>query len=292
MASTSPRFQLFAIIAAVILALAMATSLLMSRPNMLRSLVTRMFGPPQVELAEAHSEAQGKAVFDHTAFDGLLRDHVDAQGLVDYNAFSTRAAELDAYIVALNAALFEELGRDERLALLINAYNAFTLRLILDHFPTESIRDIPDDQRWDAVRWGVAGGTYSLNQIEHELVRPNFREPRIHFALVCAAIGCPPLRSEAYEGVRLEDQLTDQTRFTHESDRWVRYSSGANTLHLTSLYDWYGDDFVQVAGSVIQFVAQQRPDLATDLANGHKPKIRFLSYEWALNAQGAVTDQP
>ena len=126
-------------------------------------------------------------------------------------------------------APIDELGRDERLALLINAYNAFTLRLILDHYPVASITDIPADQRWDAVRWRLAGETYSLNQIEHELVRPNFREPRIHFALVCAAVGCPPLRTEAYTGELLEEQLEGQTRYSHAHDRWLRYRTGADT---------------------------------------------------------------
>jgi hypothetical protein len=259
---------------------------LVMRPNILRSVLTRLFGPPQVELAETHAEAQGKAVFNHADFDRLLHETVDGDGLVAYASLNGRAAELDAYIARLESAPFEELGRDERLALLINAYNAFTLRLILDYYPTESIRDIPDKQRWDAVRWSVAGGVYSLNQIEHELVRPNFREPRIHFALVCAAIGCPPLRTEAYTGDRLEEQLAGQTRFTHESDRWVRYESGSDTLYLTSLYDWYGGDFEQVADSVLEYVALHRADLAADLAAGHEPKIRFLSYDWSLNVQG------
>ncbi len=284
--SSALKTRLFAAIAVI----ALGVGLLLARPNILRSLVTRLFGPPQVELAETYAAAQGETVFDHSAFDRLLRDHVDAEGLVDYAALGARAAELDAYIASLDPAPFEELGRDERLALLINAYNAFTLRLILDHYPTESIQDIPAKERWDAVRWGVAGGVYSLNQIEHELVRPNFREPRIHFALVCAAVGCPPLRTEAYEGRLLEEQLAGQTRFTHDSERWVRYSPGADTLQLTSLYDWYGGDFEQVAGSVLEFVARHRADLAADLAAGHEPGIRFLSYDWALNVQGAAVD--
>jgi hypothetical protein len=285
MSSTAPRFRLIAVVVVLL-----GVLVLMMRPNILRSALTRLFGPPQVELAETHAGAQGKAVFDHADFDRLLSQHVDGDGLVDYASLNAQAAELDAYIARLEAAPFEELGRDERLALLINAYNAFTLRLILDHYPTESIRDIPDKQRWDAVRWSVAGGVYSLSQIEHELVRPNFREPRIHFALVCAAIGCPPLRTEAYEGARLEEQLAGQTSFTHDNDRWVRYERGADALQLTSLYDWYGDDFKQVAGSVIEFVAAQRPDLAADLEAGHEPKIRFLSYDWSLNVQGAAMD--
>jgi hypothetical protein len=131
----------------------------------------------------------------------------------------------------------------------------------------------------------LAGETYSLNQIEHGLIRPNFREPRIHFALVCAAIGCPPLRSEAYTGDRLEQQLEDQTRFTHGNERWLRYERGNATIELTALYQWYAGDFEQVAGSVLEYAARYDDDLATDLEAGHSPTIRYLDYDWSLNAR-------
>lgn len=257
----------------------------MVRPGWLRGLMVRWFGPPPVELAETFAAVQGGSVFDHSRLDGLLAAHVDTDGFVDYPAISSDTTELDAYIAELAEAPFDDLGRDERLALLINAYNAFTLRLILDHYPIDSIKEIPGDQRWDDVRWSLAGGTYSLNQLEHELVRANFREPRIHFALVCAAVGCPPLRSEAYSGERLEEQLEAQARFTHESERWLRYRAGADTIELTSLYEWYGGDFEQVAGSVLAYVGRYDDDLSSDLAAGHEPEVRFLDYDWSLNRQ-------
>lgn len=158
-------------------------------------------------------------------FDALLRTQVDADGLVDYAGLKDAHAELDAYIRSLAAAPFEQLGRDEKLALLINAYNAFTLRLVLDHWPLASIRHIPGKRRWDAPRWRLAGETLSLNQIENERIRPRFKEPRIHFALVCAARGCPPLRAEAYTGARLSAQLADQARRVHSDGRWLRFAS-------------------------------------------------------------------
>ncbi|MDX1643875.1 MAG: DUF547 domain-containing protein, partial [Thermoanaerobaculia bacterium] len=228
-------------------------------------------GPPQVELEETYAGLEGDAVFDHSAFDRLLATHVDTAGLVDYAALAEDSSALDRYVASLAEAPFDDMGRDERLALLINAYNAFTLRLILDYYPVDSIRSIPASERWEAERWELPTGTFSLNQIEHELIRPNFREPRIHFALVCAAIGCPILRQEAYTGAALEEQLEEQTRFTHSRERWVRYERGAEVIHLTRLYDWYGGDFEQVAGSVLAYVARYRDDLAADLAAGHEP---------------------
>ena len=157
-----------------------------------------LFGPPPVTMKETHQSAPDGPKMDHSAFDALLADYVDDGGLVDYEGLGGQADELNAYLDFLGQAPFAELDRDEKLALLINAYNAFTLRLMLDHPKVQSIQDIPAEQQWDDVRWNVAGETHSLKQIEHELIRPNFIEPRIHWAVVCAAIGCPPLRNEAY----------------------------------------------------------------------------------------------
>jgi hypothetical protein len=251
------------------------------QPGGPRGVLVRWFGPPRVELSEAHAPDLASQVFDHSAFDGLLREFVDDDGLVDYEGLGGRRDDLDRYVESLAAARFVELGRDEKLALLINAYNAFTLELILEHYPLDSIRDIPSAQRWDAVRWDLGGHLYSLNQLEHEQIRPKFREPRIHFALVCAAIGCPPLRREAYAGVRVNDQLEDQARRVHHDERWVRYRPGSDRIELTSLYEWYRGDFEQVADSVVDYVSTFREDLR----DGDRPSVRFLDYDWSLNRQ-------
>ena len=200
-----------------------------------RGILKNLFGPAPVTLQEAYQNQSGGPTFDHSAFDALLRRHVDPDGWVDYEGFRSDAASLDAYIASIGTAPFADLGRDEKLALLINAYNAFMLRLILDHYPIKSIKDIPSAKRWDAKRWRLGSMTLSLNQMEHEQIRPKFAEPRVHFALVCAAIGCPKLRNEAYQAQRIEAQLKDQTRYAHTHDRWFRYQPGAKEVHLTKL---------------------------------------------------------
>ncbi len=167
--------------------------------------------------------------------------------------------------------------------MLINAYNAFTLRLMLDHYPLKSIRDIPKAKRWAARRWRVAGNTWSLNDIEHEQVRAKFAEPRIHFALVCASVGCPPLRNEAFTAEKLDAQLQDQTRYVHTHARWFRFDEARNTLHLTRLYDWYGGDFEQAAGSVTAFVSRHAPSVMSAVGAGKKLKIKWLKYDWSIN---------
>ncbi len=242
-----------------------------------------LFGPPPVTLQEAYQRQSDGPTFDHSAFDALLRKHVNKDGWVDYEGLHTEAATLDAYIALLGNVPFADLGRDEKLALLLNAYNAFTLRLILDHYPVESIKDIPAAKRWDAKRWHIGSMTLSLNQLEHEQIRPNFAEPRIHFALVCAAIGCPRLRNQAYQAERIEEQLEDQTRYAHTHDRWFRHQPGAKEVHLTKLYDWYGADFKQVAGSVLAFAARYSSLLEAALDKDQKPRIKWLDYDWTLN---------
>lgn len=244
-----------------------------------------MFGPPRATLTEAYANAPSGVVFDHSTFDELLEAHVSsAGGFIDYDALKADAIKLDDYIAAIGRADVKSLGRDERLAYLINAYNAFTLRLILDHYPVDSIKDIPSDQRWDAKRWSFDGGTFSLNQIEHELIRPKFAEPRIHFALVCAAIGCPPLRSEAYTGARLEEQLADQSRYVHTHPRWFRLQEARGEVELTALYDWYGGDFTQKASSIVAYAAQYSPELIRLINAGKEPRVKFLDYSWKLNS--------
>ncbi len=248
-----------------------------------RDALKNLFGPAPVTLQEAYRNQSGGPTFDHSAFDTLLRKHVDEDGWVDYDGFRSDAGSLDAYITSIGNAPFADLGRDEKLALLINAYNAFTLRLILDHYPIESIKDIPGAKRWDAKRWRLGSMTLSLNQIEHEQIRPKFAEPRIHFALVCAAIGCPKLRNEAFQADRIEEQLEDQTRYVHLHDRWFGYQPRAKEVHLTKLYDWYGADFKQVAGSVLDFAARYSAPLKSELGEDKKPRINWLDYDWKLN---------
>jgi len=278
-----PRRRLALVFALVALALG-GWLLLVGGP---RRLLVGWFGPPRVAATEAYETAAGGPEFDHSLFDRLLHEVVDDEGFVDYAALGRNQADLNTYLESLASAPFGDLGRNGKLALLINAYNAFTLELILEHYPLASIRDIPTKQRWDAVRWDVGGKVYSLNQIEHEQIRPNFREPRIHFALVCAAVGCPPLRGEAYAADRLDEQLEQQTRRVHRDRRWFRFSPESGNVELTSLYEWYRGDFEQADGTMLDHAARYREDLAAALESGERPEVEFLDYDWSLNDRPA-----
>lgn len=251
-----------------------------------RDALGALLGPPRVELRETYAQQSAGPVFDHSPLDALLKKHVGPQGRVAYDALDRDSDDLQRYLDAVARAPFDQMGRNQKLALLINSYNAFTLRLILDYLDNgrlESIKDIPASKRWKARRWVVGGHTWSLDEIEQEQIRPHFREPRIHFALVCAAVGCPPLRNEAYRATSLEEQLEDQARYVHDRNRWFRYDESAGVVHLTQLYDWYGSDFEQVAGSALAYAARYSPALKLALDQGREPSIRWLKYDWQLN---------
>ena len=250
--------------------------------------LSQLFGPPPVEMKETYAANNAEPVVDHSAFDALLKDHVDAAGLVDYEGLIGRQDELDAYLATLEAAPFSALGRDEKLALLINAYNAFTLRLMTEHPGIDSITSIPEADRWKAERWNVAGQTTSLFKIENELIRPNFIEPRIHWALVCAAVGCPPLRTEAYVGGKLEAQLDSQARkvFTRGT-KWYEVSDDQKQISVTPIMQWYQGDFKQTRGGVAPYVALYDGTVGELINAGTPPKVKFLDYDWALNEQKA-----
>ncbi len=257
-----------------------------------RQWLAGLFGPPAVTLQEVYEEKPDGPTFDHSAFDSILRRHVDASGGVDYAALIAEPEPLLAYNRSLAEAPFDEMGRNEKLALLINAYNSFTLELMVEWLPRaeiESIRDIPAAKRWDDERWRVGRHTFSLNGIEHEQIRPKFVEPNIHWAVVCAAVGCPPLRREAYMAERVGEQLADQAARLHtDGSRWLRYERDKGLIHLTPLYDWYGGDFEQVAGSVLEYAARSFAPLREDLDAGRTPRIAWLEYDWAPNDQERV----
>ena len=269
-----------AIAMAAIAGLALAAS---GYAYMQRDTIRRWFAPPSVSMQEAYAAAPNGPTFDHSPFTALLGQYVDEAGWVDYQGLQSKESELNGYIDSLADAPFDAMGRDEKLALLINGYNAFTLRLILDHYPIDSIRSIPDKDRWNAERWKLGGRTLSLNDIEHKEIRPKFEEPRIHFALVCASVGCPPLRQEAFTGAKLDAQLEEQTRYALSHDRWLQYEPGSNRVQLTALFDWYGGDFKQAAGSVLGFVSRYAPEVKAALDAGTKLKIEHMDYDWSLN---------
>ncbi len=232
--------------------------------------------------------------FDHGRFDRLLRQHVRT-GLVDYDAFAS-SADFEGYLASLAAFDPAALPRDEQLAFWINAYNAYTIKLIVKHGERRSIRNINKSLGlfkgkgpWAERLVAVGGKTYDLETVEQGIVRPTYREPRIHFALVCASLGCPRLRSEAYSGRSLDQQLEDQTRtFLRESSGSNRVDVAGGTVYLSELFTFndYLDDFGGTPAALMRFVARYYPaGPERELLERGTAKLVYTDYDWSLNSQ-------
>ncbi|MEG4352056.1 DUF547 domain-containing protein [Microcoleus sp. LAD1_D3] len=227
---------------------------------------------------------------DLKIWDELLQRYVDDLGRVNYRRWKAEEADvLRAWLESLaDVDLADFTDADARLALWLNAYNAIAISQVLEVYPIASIRPkvlgIPNwlsfldfFTRSNSI---IGGKKYSLNQIEHGILRQEFAEPRIHFALVCASVGCPLLRRGAYFPESVRTQLeADASRFIHNPDK-VRYDAQKKTLYLSKIFKWYGEDFVKAAGSVAEYVGGY---LGPEAAVGDGWAIVFLPYDWNLN---------
>jgi Protein of unknown function, DUF547 len=230
--------------------------------------------------------ARGKQRFDHRAWSSLLAGGVDEHGRVNYRFFQTRRADLDRYLGAVAAVDLSRLAPAELEALLINAYNAITVASILAHPGVTTIRDI--DGVWDEAKHRVGGFEITLDDIEHTLLRPFFRDPRIHFAVNCASVSCAPLPRWAFDGATLDRQLDERARLFLSDPRNVKLEGG--TLLLSPYFDWYGGDFTAEgwkprAATIPEFVAlYSTPEVAARIRSAGPLELEFLDYDWALNA--------
>jgi hypothetical protein len=221
---------------------------------------------------------------DHGLYDGLLKQFVHS-GRVDYKGLQASEAQLDRYLEILAAVNPADLERLERFAFYINLYNAWTIKLILSAYPDlTSIKDLGNLLRspWKKEIVRLRSGTVSLDHIEHEILRPQFRDPRVHFAINCAARSCPPLRSEAYIGRRLEEQLDDATRrFVNDP---TRYRLEGNRLHVSRIFKWFSEDFDD---DIIGFIGRfAQGEFKSRLqANTGRVQVIYLPYDWSLNVK-------
>ena len=233
-------------------------------------------------------------IASHALLTAVLAAHVK-DGLVDYAALKTDA-RLARYLDQLALTEPATLASDqERLALWLNAYNAYTLQLILDREPAKSITEIGTGgivlgsllktSAWD-IRFATVGGKkYTLNEIEHEIIRRQFKDTRAHFALNCASGSCPILRTEAYEAGQLDAQLDEQGRlFLRDSTR-NRFDVTSKTAHLSSLFKWYGKDFGDDDRAALLAAAKfASPEIRTAIeADPAAWTVKFLAYDWSLN---------
>ena len=200
---------------------------------------------------------------------------------MDYKGLKNNPKELDQIINQFSTVTLEQYNswsESEKLAFLINLYNASTLNLVVQHYPLKSFKDIGEP--WDIKFLEIHGDKISLNSLENDYIRKKFNEPRIHFALVCAANGCPVLISEAYISDRLESQLENSTRnFLLIKDK-NSVDDNKKIIMISPLFDWFKEDFNRKSGSVIAFIAPYYSKIPEDLKNY---QIKYTVYDWSLN---------
>ena len=222
--------------------------------------------------------------FDHSYSEltKILTTYVNEAGMVNYEKLKANRSALDSYLKSSGAVTkkeFSSWNANDQLAFLINHYNAETLQLIIDEYPVTSIKKLGTlfTSPWKLKSVQLFGNSNTLHHIEHEILRKDYNEPRIHFALVCAAISCPPLRAEAYVGTSLNDQLNDQARVFLKQNNKNRIEG--DTLYLSSIFDWFKSDFTKSGKSINEYL---NPFIDGD-ATGKK--IQYTKYDWSLNKQ-------
>lgn len=228
----------------------------------------------------------------HQTFTDILQKYV-INGLVDYKGLQ-KDKELDKYLAQLSNTNPDKLNRNEKLAFWINAYNAFTLQVVRDNYPIESITDLHTGGKiigyligktvWDKQFITINNKKYSLNDIEHKILR-KMNEPRIHFAVVCASISCPELRNEAFEADKIDTQLQEQTtKFLNDKTR-NHFDVKNRKAYISEIFNWFGEDFGKTDENILRFISNFVPeniskDIQSNISNW---SISFNDYDWGLN---------
>ena len=229
------------------------------------------------------------AAFDHGQFDQILKAYVDDRGKVDYHGIA-KDPRFKNYMEVLKSAHPEEMTKNGRLAFWINAYNAVTIDKVIKWKPKKSVRETAIPGVWTSTRFFttrqhiVAGRKLSQDDIEHEILRKQLKDPRIHFAIVCASSSCPKLARFAFTEQDVQHQLELETRLYINSERGTRIDAAENTLYLSKIFDWFAGDFEDSSGSVLAFI---KPFLNEDAMAflDRNPKIGYIRYNWSLNAK-------
>ena len=226
------------------------------------------------------TESQSNPI-DYTVWNELLNKHVKESGRVDYKGFMADFDKFNSVLSLMqnNHPNEKNWSKDEQLAFWINTYNAFTVKVILDNYPVEGIKKIKSgvpfiNSVWDVKNIDIETATYSLNQIEHGILRPTFEEPRIHFAVNCASISCPNLLREAYFPDQIDTQLDKAAKdFLYDSSK---NEIDGDKLKVSKIFNWYKSDFTK-NGSLNQYLQQY---IDADISS---KKIGYTDYDWNLN---------
>ncbi|MGL5017714.1 MAG: DUF547 domain-containing protein [Luteolibacter sp.] len=245
----------------------------------------------RADKAASYNIADPQQQVDHThaAFNAILAKHVKKE-LVDYAGLKKSSAPLNAYLDTLAAvpeSAFNKWDKKQQMAFLINLYNAATLKLIVDHYPIKSIKDIGSALKgpWKHEIVRLFGKIETLDHIEHNLLRPKYEDPRVHFGVNCASIGCPPLRAEAFQASKLDAQLDEQARIFLRDTSKNRLDAKNKTLYLSKIFDWFKGDFTAESGTVEKFASNYVTDSDRKVIQQGGLTIKNTEYDWNLNKQ-------
>lgn len=224
------------------------------------------------------------APVDYSLYAELLGKYVQ-DGVVDYAGLKRERAKLDKFLEQLSRVDPDQLTRQEQMAFYINAYNAWTLWLILTKYPDiKSIKELGGifSSPWSKEIARINGKLLTLDNIEHDILRPRFKDPRVHFAVNCASKSCPPLFGEPYTGAKLDRQLDEVTVSFINDPRQTILSDG--TLYVNKVMDWYAEDFDHDPAAFVRNYARGRLKKRLDRLGG-KVKVDYLPYDWSLNGK-------
>ena len=261
--------------------------------------------------AEALGTEQDDKALNYDNYAEVLKSYVDNKGMVNYKQLKANRAKLDSFVRQLSKLddqAYKKWSDNDKIAFWINAYNALTLKSIIDNYPIKSsffksriypknsIRQISGV--WDNIKHKVMGKAKTLEHIEHEILRKQFKEPGIHVTLVCAAMGCPPLRNEPYVGDKLQKQFEDQSRRFLSDPKKFNIDREGGKVSLSPIFKWFGLDFIGKYGTketlprlnenetaVINYISRILEKDDRDYLLRGNFKIKYLDYDWSLNEQ-------
>ena len=240
----------------------------------------------RVEADSRIEQPPKEAPFSHELFDQVLQEYVDGKGQVNYTKLKANPEKLERYLDLLAVAKPTELSYNAQLVFWVNAYNALVIKGVIDHYPTTSVRKV----KWfngffSRLKFQVAGKTYTLNQIEHGIIRTEFADPRVHFVLVCASSSCPPLGNRAFSAETIEENLETATFNFVQNPEQVRIDRTKRRVYLSKIFKWYDDDFEIGYEGVADFLADYLPPEDADFVLSEGVKFHHLDYDWTLNDQ-------
>ena len=268
-----------------------------------RTKVKRKVAALAVLLVSLAAAARAQEAFDYSSYAEALERAVTPDGRVRYKELKENPEDLDVFLRQLAATSPENRPElfptpEAQAAYWINAYNAFVLHEVVKHYPVESVRDLKFGFGllfFKSKRFVAGGKRYSLDDIEHGILRQRYRDARIHFAVNCASASCPPLRREPYLAEKLEAQLEDATLsfIQRRENVWMR----GDVLFLSAIFDWYKEDFMRAAAAkangrptVVDYVTRYLPAETAERVKKENPRVEFYNYDWTLNDAAVASD--